>query len=36
ITDNHLSEQDFNHYSKYLTILKEPKNDTDNHDEPIH
>ncbi|HBD0794810.1 TPA: DeoR family transcriptional regulator, partial [Enterococcus faecium] len=24
------------HYSKYLTILKEPKNDTDNHDEPIH
>ncbi|HBL6355881.1 TPA: DeoR family transcriptional regulator, partial [Enterococcus faecium] len=23
-------------YSKYLTILKEPKNDTDNHDEPIH
>ncbi|HFU5889788.1 TPA: DeoR family transcriptional regulator, partial [Enterococcus faecium] len=26
----------FHHYSKYLTILKEPKNDTDNHDEPIH
>ncbi|MDU4956232.1 MAG: DeoR family transcriptional regulator, partial [Enterococcus faecium] len=36
ITDNHLSKQDFHHYSKYLTILKEPKNDTDNHDEPIH
>ncbi|WP_165005816.1 MULTISPECIES: DeoR/GlpR family DNA-binding transcription regulator [unclassified Enterococcus] len=36
ITDNKISDEDFNHYSKYTKLLKEPKNDHYDYDESIH
>ena len=36
ITDNHLSRPRFPSLFKILNHIKGAKNDTDNHDEPIH